>query len=515
MRPPLRSGARAAAPRIEAHATAPRSAAHAAAPRIATRATALRSGAQAAAPRIEADAIALRERNRMPRSRRSAERAQPRRRRASATRPRPARGREPVRADCGGARGAIAAGSELARISARRGRRRRYGGFDLDPGSFSSRSCAASSARTSRGLPREVRSASSRSIAASESAAPIGSDAPIRAIRRSASARVQASSSVILRTVRASTRSTASSAAPSRSRRDPPHLDARRSDDREQLRERGGRHRVQVVHEQHRMSRRGAPGSRSEPRSAPAASWTGARCASSARIRAAIWPGLDRRTTDEDRRETARRMPPERAEQQRLPVPAGPGDHDRDRRSRAAPPRPRGARARSRASRSSIPGWAARRSTTRSAPRARDRRLPRNLRRERCDSSHDPHARSVPAAGVLALLAALACWAHALSSTASHGPAQHQVRPGETLGSIAAGYGVSVDRLARANGLRDTDRIAPGRRLRLPDGARIVHRVRRGRDPGTDRGSLPRARFYNRLPQSPRPIRRDSKWASG
>lgn len=78
----------------------------------------------------------------------------------------------------------------------------------------------------------------------------------------------------------------------------------------------------------------------------------------------------------------------------------------------------------------------------------------------------------------MALLAALA----ALSACAplhQRGTAQHQVRPGDTLGSIAAGYGVSVDRLAHANGLRDADRINPGRRLRIPDGARIVHRVRR------------------------------------
>ena len=86
--------------------------------------------------------------------------------------------------------------------------------------------------------------------------------------------------------------------------------------------------------------------------------------------------------------------------------------------------------------------------------------------------------------GVFALLAAVAllgACAQLESHRESHrSPAHHQVRAGETLGSIAAGYGVSVDRLARANGLRDADRIAPGRRLRLPDGARIVHRVRRG-----------------------------------
>lgn len=58
--------------------------------------------------------------------------------------------------------------------------------------------------------------------------------------------------------------------------------------------------------------------------------------------------------------------------------------------------------------------------------------------------------------------------------------AHHVVRPGDTLGSIAAGYGVSAERIARANRLQTNERVEPGQRLRIPDGARIVHRVRAG-----------------------------------
>jgi LysM repeat protein len=58
-------------------------------------------------------------------------------------------------------------------------------------------------------------------------------------------------------------------------------------------------------------------------------------------------------------------------------------------------------------------------------------------------------------------------------------PAQHQVRPGETLGWIARGYGVNPQRLARANGFRDGE-PAVGRKLWIPDGGRITHRVQRG-----------------------------------
>lgn len=63
-------------------------------------------------------------------------------------------------------------------------------------------------------------------------------------------------------------------------------------------------------------------------------------------------------------------------------------------------------------------------------------------------------------------------------------PAQagtHTVSPGETLSQIAARYGVSVDSLARANQIRDPDRIFAGTRLRVPTGdPGIRHRVRQG-----------------------------------
>jgi LysM repeat protein len=55
----------------------------------------------------------------------------------------------------------------------------------------------------------------------------------------------------------------------------------------------------------------------------------------------------------------------------------------------------------------------------------------------------------------------------------------HEVRRGETLQSIADRYSVDVDRLARANGLKDTDRLQVRQRLRVPTG-RFVHRVQPG-----------------------------------
>jgi LysM repeat protein len=58
--------------------------------------------------------------------------------------------------------------------------------------------------------------------------------------------------------------------------------------------------------------------------------------------------------------------------------------------------------------------------------------------------------------------------------------AHHEVRSGETLGSIAGAYGIHLDQLARANGLRDADRISVGQRLVIPERPRLVHRVRPG-----------------------------------
>ncbi len=46
----------------------------------------------------------------------------------------------------------------------------------------------------------------------------------------------------------------------------------------------------------------------------------------------------------------------------------------------------------------------------------------------------------------------------------------HRVRPGETLGGIAATYGTSVATLAALNGISDPSRIVAGRLLRVPAG---------------------------------------------
>ena len=47
----------------------------------------------------------------------------------------------------------------------------------------------------------------------------------------------------------------------------------------------------------------------------------------------------------------------------------------------------------------------------------------------------------------------------------------HEVRAGETLSSIAARYGTTIDRLAKANGLKDPDMIVIGQTLKVPGSA--------------------------------------------
>ncbi len=67
-------------------------------------------------------------------------------------------------------------------------------------------------------------------------------------------------------------------------------------------------------------------------------------------------------------------------------------------------------------------------------------------------------------------------------------PVYHQVRAGETLGSIAARYGVSVWAIARANGLANINYIYVGQWLRIPicrpsappSGSYRIHIVRPG-----------------------------------
>lgn len=48
---------------------------------------------------------------------------------------------------------------------------------------------------------------------------------------------------------------------------------------------------------------------------------------------------------------------------------------------------------------------------------------------------------------------------------------QHVVKPGETLGAIAAQYGVTVEQLAAENSLADPDRVVEGQTLRIPASA--------------------------------------------
>lgn len=66
------------------------------------------------------------------------------------------------------------------------------------------------------------------------------------------------------------------------------------------------------------------------------------------------------------------------------------------------------------------------------------------------------------AAGALALLLALAACASRPASTV------HVVAPGENLYRIALHYGVTVEDIARANGIRDETQLEVGRRLAIP-----------------------------------------------
>lgn len=53
-------------------------------------------------------------------------------------------------------------------------------------------------------------------------------------------------------------------------------------------------------------------------------------------------------------------------------------------------------------------------------------------------------------------------------------PAVHVVEPGQTMWRIAAAYHLSVDQLARANGIADPARIDVGRELRIPGARRAM-----------------------------------------
>ena len=82
------------------------------------------------------------------------------------------------------------------------------------------------------------------------------------------------------------------------------------------------------------------------------------------------------------------------------------------------------------------------------------------------------------------LLCGFALYALSLSGCASRQPSQlpsnvrrsqgiyHLVQPGENLFRIGKAYDVSVEELARVNGIRDASQIRAGQKIFIPDGAR-------------------------------------------
>ena len=58
------------------------------------------------------------------------------------------------------------------------------------------------------------------------------------------------------------------------------------------------------------------------------------------------------------------------------------------------------------------------------------------------------------------------------------------VKSGETLSDIAARCGVSVNSLMRVNGLRDSDFVQAGQRLRIPEPS-VLARAATPCDPAT------------------------------
>jgi LysM repeat protein len=103
-----------------------------------------------------------------------------------------------------------------------------------------------------------------------------------------------------------------------------------------------------------------------------------------------------------------------------------------------------------------------------------------------------PSATKRPAVWAAVFVGALVVGLAALAGPAGAHPTTVTVASGDTLSAIAARHGVSVAALAAANGITDPDRIAAGRVLRLPGAtsagaapasgrsAGRTHRVRRG-----------------------------------
>lgn len=57
------------------------------------------------------------------------------------------------------------------------------------------------------------------------------------------------------------------------------------------------------------------------------------------------------------------------------------------------------------------------------------------------------------------------------STTVAEQPSTYVIQPGDSLGAIAAAYGLGADELATYNNLDDPDRIAAGQQLLIPPGA--------------------------------------------
>src|SRR5262245_28788797 len=376
-----------------------------------------------------------------------------------------------------GARSELA-GSELAGIGGTAASGGGMAGMVLDGSRWSS--CDASADRMSRGLPSALRSASSTSMASSRSVDSAGIDGRIRATRRSTSARVHGCSTEISTRGRGRRGTRSSNAGPAEpaatteySTRDPSASPISVSSVSTGISWRSSMSRTgRVLRCEWVRSRRD---------SAAAASWI-APGRVVARIRAAI---CSRSGTSSDGTSTVENPLGGACQKERksvvLPWPQGP-------RTRTVPAPP------SSTSSSALREWSNPRVSIQCSGRGRSAIQAAISASKRRSSWFTVSASSLGrvmeliaqtlrknSARRTAILLLAAC---GLLAACAHqpdiGPTHHRVRAGETLESIAAGYGVSPLRLARANGLETADRLEPGQRLRLPTGARIVHRVRRG-----------------------------------
>ena len=74
-----------------------------------------------------------------------------------------------------------------------------------------------------------------------------------------------------------------------------------------------------------------------------------------------------------------------------------------------------------------------------------------------------------PSAGASSPPASAGPSAGASAAAADPSPVTYKVKGGDTLGSIAARFGVTVKALKAANGITDASLIRPGQVLEIPD----------------------------------------------